>query len=91
MLVFEHDLAAAPPAPMRRPGITALRRRPLRMPPASAEQIRERNAEWHLEVAGSLDVAGDREDHRAAGVRQDRAMQTTAAPLRRMVGTEAKL
>ena len=34
------------------PGITALNLRPPRTPPASSQQVRERNAQRHLEVAG---------------------------------------
>ena len=61
------------------PGITALSLRPAAHAAGDLEQVRERDAERHLEVAGLRDVAGDREDHRAARVRRPEAREPLRA------------
>ena len=74
------------------PGITALSLR-LRRAPRRHSASRSANGmpSGSSKLPGFSHVPRDRKDQRAAGVRRARGRRTTAGPLRRMVGTEAKL
>jgi hypothetical protein len=73
------------------PGITAFSLRPPRMPPAISSSFGERRAHRHLEVAGTIDVAGDREQLGAAVVGLAQIQEGFSPPMPMMKGTEAKV
>ena len=62
------------------PGITALSCASFEHTAGQREQIGERNAQRHFEIAGLVDVAGDREDHRAARVLRPQLGKPLRAP-----------